>query len=96
MQVGDGDRANEHAPLIPYSFKDKQKTVNLNGSGEERGLEAVETKGTGSRYSFVPRPLSFFCVRVGKKGSGGSLYVVLCNRELGSYLIYRIEYMLVL
>ena len=37
--------------------------------------------------SLVPKPLSFFCVRVGKERVW---YVVLCNRELGSYLIYRV------
>ena len=44
----DGDRADEHAPLISYPFKGNTKTVNLTGSEE-----ALDTKETGSRYHIV-------------------------------------------
>lgn len=36
---GDGDQADEHAPLISYPFKGNTKTVNLTGSDE-----ALDTK----------------------------------------------------
>ena len=47
-----------------------------------------------NRPSLVPRPLSVFCVGVGKKGSGGPPYVVLFNREYQKsgelFLIYHV------
>ena len=40
----DGDRADEHAPLISYPFKGNTKTVNLTGSDE--ALDTKQKRGS--------------------------------------------------